>query len=201
MFTYFSLISSTCPAYLILLHLIILGIYSEKYTLWISSLCFCSASCYCQNNLITLSCSYTWEQVFAPTKVQAWLYFKNAVFWAVTTCRSCVNRRFGGMYHLHFQGRKFRERITSASRWLQTEPPVKNTQLCVQSAAFCSRWFLACGILYPEDGGGTFLRNLGSQKIYTTPHPRRRHIHSHRCENLKSYKIILPCILYFTISC
>jgi hypothetical protein len=34
----------------------------------------------------------------------------NAVFWDVTPCRSCVNRRFGGTYCLHLQGRKIRER-------------------------------------------------------------------------------------------
>jgi hypothetical protein len=27
----------------------------------------------------------------------------------------------------------------------------------------------------PEDGGDTFLRNVGSHKIYTAPHPKRRH--------------------------
>jgi hypothetical protein len=35
-------------------------------------------------------------------------------------CISHVNRRFGGKYHLHLQGRKIRERGTSVSRWLQT---------------------------------------------------------------------------------
>jgi hypothetical protein len=30
-------------------------------------------------------------------------------------------------------------------------------------------------IFYPEDGGDTFLRNVGSHKIYTARHPRRRH--------------------------
>jgi hypothetical protein len=44
-----------------------------------------------------------------------------------------------------------------------------------ESAATCSRWFLARGFFYPEDGGDTFLRNVGSHKIYTAPHPRRRH--------------------------
>jgi hypothetical protein len=39
----------------------------------------------------------------------------------------------------------------------------------------CSRWFLACGFFYPEDAGDTFLRNVGSHKIYTASHPRRRH--------------------------
>jgi hypothetical protein len=39
----------------------------------------------------------------------------------------------------------------------------------------CSRWFPARGIVYPEDGGDTSLRNVGSHKSYTAPHPRRRH--------------------------
>jgi hypothetical protein len=42
---------------------------------------------------------------------------KNDVFWDVAPCRSCVNRRFGGTYRLHLQGRKI-----SLSMWLQTEP-------------------------------------------------------------------------------
>jgi hypothetical protein len=54
---------------------------------------------------------------------------KNAVFWDVAPRRSCVTRRFGRPYRLHLQGRKIRERGTSESRWLQTEPPVENTQL------------------------------------------------------------------------
>jgi hypothetical protein len=45
---------------------------------------------------------------------------KNFDFWDVAPCRSCVNQRFGEIYHLHLQGRKFRERGTSMSRWLQT---------------------------------------------------------------------------------
>jgi hypothetical protein len=45
---------------------------------------------------------------------------KNAVFWYVVPYRSCVDRRFGGTYRLHFQGRKIRKRGTSLSRWLQT---------------------------------------------------------------------------------
>jgi predicted RNA binding protein YcfA (HicA-like mRNA interferase family) len=45
---------------------------------------------------------------------------KNAVFWDVVPCRSCVNRRFRVMYRLHLQGRKIRERGTSLSRGLQT---------------------------------------------------------------------------------
>jgi hypothetical protein len=40
---------------------------------------------------------------------------KNAVFWDVTPCRSCVNRRFGGTYHVHLRGRKIRERGTNVA--------------------------------------------------------------------------------------
>jgi NADH dehydrogenase/NADH:ubiquinone oxidoreductase subunit G len=31
---------------------------------------------------------------------------KNAVFWDVALCRSCVNRRFGGTYLIHLQAIK-----------------------------------------------------------------------------------------------
>jgi hypothetical protein len=46
---------------------------------------------------------------------------KNVVLWDVALCRSCVNRRFGGTYRLHLQGKTIRERGNSVSRWLQTE--------------------------------------------------------------------------------
>jgi hypothetical protein len=48
-------------------------------------------------------------------------------------------------------------------------------QELLQSAATCSRCFLARGFFNPEDGGDMFLRNVGSYKIYTAPHPRRLH--------------------------
>jgi hypothetical protein len=47
---------------------------------------------------------------------------KNAVFWDVAPCRSFVNRRFGGIYRLHLQGRKIRERGTNVSR-CSLQPP------------------------------------------------------------------------------
>jgi hypothetical protein len=52
---------------------------------------------------------------------------KNVVFWDVAPCTSGVNRRFGGNYRLHLQGRKIRKRGTSVSRWLQTECQSKTT--------------------------------------------------------------------------
>jgi hypothetical protein len=39
------------------------------------------------------------------------------------------------------------------------------------TAATCSRWFLVCGFFHPEDGGDTFLWNVGSHKTYTAPYP------------------------------
>jgi hypothetical protein len=78
-------------------------------------------------------------------------YLKNAVFWNVAQCRSCVNRHFGGTYRLQLLGRKIRERGTNVSR------------------------IIARGFFYPEDGGDTSLQNVGSYKIYAAPYPRRRH--------------------------
>jgi hypothetical protein len=49
------------------------------------------------------------------------------------------------------------------------------TGVTVKAAATCSCWFLACGFLYPEDGGDTFLQNVGLHNIYTAQHPRRQH--------------------------
>jgi hypothetical protein len=38
---------------------------------------------------------------------------KSDVFWDMAPCSSCVNRRFGGTYRLHYQGRIFGELGTS----------------------------------------------------------------------------------------
>jgi hypothetical protein len=53
---------------------------------------------------------------------------KNAVFLDVTPCRSCVNRRFGGTYRLHLQGRKIWEQGTSVNKWLQTEQALRSSE-------------------------------------------------------------------------
>jgi hypothetical protein len=44
---------------------------------------------------------------------------RNVVSWDVASCSSCVNRHFGGTYHLQLQVRKIREQGTNVSRWLQ----------------------------------------------------------------------------------
>jgi hypothetical protein len=75
---------------------------------------------------------------------------KNVVFWDVAPCRSCVNRRFGGTYRLHLQGIKIQR---------------ARNRLAARAGFFPTL----------QDGGDMFLRNVGLHKIYTAPHPRRRH--------------------------
>jgi hypothetical protein len=41
--------------------------------------------------------------------------------------------------------------------------------IVIIAAATCSRWFLARKFFYPEDGGDTILRNVGSHRNYTAP--------------------------------
>jgi hypothetical protein len=66
---------------------------------------------------------------------------KNAVFWDVALCRYFVNRRFGGMYHLHLQG-------------------IRNPRAINQGEEVTTAYSYS-DFLYPEDGGDTFLRNVG----------------------------------------
>jgi hypothetical protein len=55
-----------------------------------------------------------------------------------------------------FRVEKIHEQRNSCSQTANTFPRAKN-------------------FFYPEDGGDTFLRNVGSYKTYAAPHPRRRH--------------------------
>jgi hypothetical protein len=49
-------------------------------------------------------------------------------------------------------------------------------QEVITRTARAMSWFFAREFSYPEDGGDTILRNVGSiDHIYTAPHPRRRH--------------------------
>jgi hypothetical protein len=101
-------------------------------------------------------------EVFTPVTM------KNAVFWDMTPHRSHVNRRSGGMYNLHLQGRKIRG---WCSWWLQ--PPAH--------AAFSLVDFV-----YPEDGGDMSLQNVRSHKIYWARHPRRRHSKCSSCFHINN---------------
>jgi hypothetical protein len=56
-------------------------------------------------------------------------------------------------------------------RWLLRMPSSGMWHLQPPAHAGFSR----AEFFYPENGGDTFFRNVGSHKIYTAPHPRRRY--------------------------
>jgi hypothetical protein len=70
---------------------------------------------------------------------------KNVVFWDVAPCGSCRNRCFGGKYRLYNQGEENQQR--SVLRLLVTANVVRS---------------------HPDNGGDTFLRNVGSYRTHTT---------------------------------
>jgi hypothetical protein len=49
---------------------------------------------------------------------------------------------------------------------IQQNDDSRYTSTSMEAAATCSSWFLALGFFYLEDGGDTFLRNIGSHKIH-----------------------------------
>jgi hypothetical protein len=101
---------------------------------------------------------------------------KSISFWNVTPCSllSC-NRRFGGTYRLHLQGRRNNfSKNQQASKWLIAEI----ISFTLKMEAICS-----------------------SETSVATQETTRRHIpeddiiHNYRCENLKSYIVTaLVCI-------
>jgi hypothetical protein len=56
---------------------------------------------------------------------------KNAVFWEMTPCASCMNRRFGGTYHLQFEGTKNHRARSNVSNRFLLEPHGVTTQKTV----------------------------------------------------------------------
>jgi hypothetical protein len=76
------------------------------------------------------------------------------------------NRRFGGTYHLHLQGRRNKfSKIQKASRWKAENDTLRNHRcenfksillVTCLLAGFCLTYFFD-----PEDGGDMFLRNVG----------------------------------------
>jgi hypothetical protein len=60
---------------------------------------------------------HTMKGILQPVDtMQKEKHIKNAVFWVVTPCCSCKNRRFGGIYRLHHQGGKIQRAKNNVSR-------------------------------------------------------------------------------------
>jgi hypothetical protein len=61
-----------------------------------------------QANSIVIADLYIWILSSDLTNMKQKYYLKNGVFWVVTPCGSCKNRRFGGTWRLLHQGNKNR---------------------------------------------------------------------------------------------
>jgi hypothetical protein len=130
--------------------------------------------------------------------VQLLYSMKNVVFWDVALCTSCVNRRFGGTYHLRLQSRAIRERGTSVSRWLQTGPTVGNNQLYKNRESRSvghvgnQQRGEGQGLGEGQKAGRRGMSVSGRVSVRGGERTTQGHIpqdilHSHPCENLKSY--------------
>jgi hypothetical protein len=86
---------------------------------------------------------------------------KSAVFWNVTLCGSCKNRRFGGTYRLHHQGDKNRRASNNVNSVLQLlitanvvpSPPI--LVILMMEAIFSSETSVLTRVKWrniPEDG-------------------------------------------------
>jgi heterodisulfide reductase subunit C len=98
---------------------------------------------------------YTRERQYAATKFMEYVRcevfmavtMKNIVLWYFTPCSSCMNRCFGGMDHLLHQSDRNR----------------RARQILLVTS---NRSTLAISCQH-DDGGDTFLRNVGSYNSHT----------------------------------
>jgi hypothetical protein len=58
------------------------------------------------SKILIFTCSVFWVRLLKVNLTKQPCILKNAVFRDMKPCRSCVNRRFGGTYRLHLQGRR-----------------------------------------------------------------------------------------------
>jgi hypothetical protein len=95
---------------------------------------------------------------------------KSIFFWDMTPCslQSCT-RRFRGTYRLHLQGRRIVQQTSKQATFFD-----------------------------PEDGGDTFLRNVGYNSAdYTASYPRRRYSSNYRKVKGKPLEAKLGKSLYY----
>jgi hypothetical protein len=114
---------------------------------------------------------------------------KSVILWDMTPCSlSSFNRRFGGIYRLHLQGRR--------NKFSKTQQE--------------SRWQACWTYFYdPEDGGDMFFRKVGwNSTNYTTSYPRiwyssdwwlfvHRLVQKGKAENISQSKLIF---LYISLT-
>jgi hypothetical protein len=93
---------------------------------------------------------------------------KSIIIWDMTPCSpSSFNRRFGGTYHLHHQGRK--NRFSKPASKLHSGGYEEYHLLGSSCLLVCWTYFFD-----PENGGDMFLRNVGwNSTDYTASYPRR----------------------------
>jgi hypothetical protein len=89
-----------------------------------------------------------------------WFVLNIAIFWDTSPYSPYVNRRFGGMHHLHLQGRKSAEQKTSLQQVFRQTlklEDIRSSETAVHIQT--TRRYI------PEDDN----------------------VHNYRCENLKAY--------------
>jgi hypothetical protein len=137
-------------------------------------------NCGWHNKLLKINHSLTscWiRRYLVRFEVFTAMTMKNTVFWDVAPCRYFVNRRFGGTYRLHLQGRSNPRAMNQCEQTeghyvrfeVFTAMTMKNTifwdvvpyryfvnrcfggtyRLHLQGRSSCPRWFIARGLLLP----------------------------------------------------
>jgi hypothetical protein len=129
----------------------------------------------CSFKFVTRSHAETWpwnyqrmcglEILSLTNKKPLTFLLMNVVFWDVVLCRSCVNRRFGGTYRFHLQGRTIRKRETSVRMWLQSAylPFNLKTEIYIFPETLCSLGFTEYRTMAK-------LRKSSNSECYVTNH-------------------------------
>jgi hypothetical protein len=132
---------------------------------------------------------------------------KNGVFWVVTPCGSCKNRRFGGIWRLLHQGDKNRWTRNNTCCNYQPTYAAKKYQVGNTKLVFLRsvrRLLVAACVVHsspifchPDEGGARFLRNVGSYKSHKAYQPRRHH--SSKLRLLKYSLTMALCEKYYRL--
>jgi hypothetical protein len=92
---------------------------------------------------------------------------KNVVFWDVALCRSWVNRRFGGMYRHHLQGRKIRSREPASAGGCIPEDDILQSHRCKNLKSYITHNMYTYNLHLPQCKR---YKRLGNTDAQFTPH-------------------------------